>query len=71
MSCCERKRAGYNCTVVELILLPFFMPLLLIGWIIDNPEREARQRRARQQRAFPGMWLQLHGSVDEVQQLDS
>jgi hypothetical protein len=47
------------------------MPLLLIGWVIDNPERDAKQRRARQQQAFPGMWLQLHGSVDEVQRIDS
>ena len=56
---------------MELILLPFFMPLLLIGWVIDNPERHARQLQSRQQRAFPGLWLQLHGSVDEVGELDS
>ena len=46
------------------------MPLLLIGWVIDNPERDARQAKARQLEAFHTVWLQLHGSVDEVQALD-
>ena len=53
------------------MLLPFFMPLLLIGWVIDNPERDARHAKEKQIKAFHVVWLQLHGSVDEVTDLDS
>ena len=46
------------------------MPLLLIGHVVDNPERDARQAKRKQLEAFSVVWLQLHGSIEEVQALD-
>ncbi len=51
---------------MALIFLPMFMPLLLVGWVLDadGPWRERSQRR--QLRAFFRTWMPLHGSVEEL-----
>ena len=48
--------------IMGLIMLPFFMPLLLIGWLVEpREERELRGHEARQERLFGETWAVLFG----------
>ena len=49
-----------------LILLPFFMPLLLLGWILPREERRERCLEARRERQFHNTWAVLYGSESQV-----
>ena len=46
---------------VEIVILPFFMPLLLIGWLLDDPDRELRRFEEERLRAYERTWLRLFG----------
>lgn len=56
--------------VVELMLLPLFFPLLLVGWVFDDPERLGRRLERERLEAFRRTWLRLHGTVDELGELE-
>ena len=45
---------------MELVLLPFFMPLLLLGWYFDDAERELRRREQERLEAYERTWLRIH-----------
>jgi len=45
---------------MALIVLPFFMPLLLLGWVLTpRDERDQRQRERTREREFAETWGQL------------
>ncbi len=47
---------------MALILLPFFMPLVLIGWIFPpEREREVDEEQAERERQFGRTWALLFG----------
>jgi hypothetical protein len=56
--------------VIEFLILPFFFPLLLIGWVIDDHPIAASPGGARsereRERLFHETWLPIHGSADEL-----
>ncbi|NVB37791.1 hypothetical protein G6O69_08095 [Pseudenhygromyxa sp. WMMC2535] len=40
-----------------VILLPFFMPLFLLGWVLDtDDERALAKEEARRERDFGATW---------------
>jgi len=55
---------------VELILLPLFFPLLLVGWVWDDPARLGRRLERERLEAFRRTWLRLHGTVEELGALE-
>ena len=57
---------------MALLLIPFFMPLMLIGWIFPpEHERELEEREAEQDRAYAATWALLYGRESEVIALHS
>ena len=50
-----------------LLILPMFLPLLLIGWFITPAdERELRCREAVRERQFGETWAQLFAREGEL-----
>lgn len=56
---------------MELIILPLFFPLLLVGWVFDDATRLARRRDRDLANAYARTWLALHGSFDELAQVEA
>jgi hypothetical protein len=54
---------------MALILLPFFMPLLLLGWILPRDERRERALEARREQEFGETWAVLYATESQVMQL--
>jgi hypothetical protein len=51
---------------MALILLPFFMPLMLLGWIFPpEHERELEEEQAEKERQFGQTWALVFGWADE------
>ncbi len=62
----SRGVARLRCTL-ELIILPFCVPLLLLGYVIDalderRERRRAGEREALDQRAWRETWFRLNGT---------
>gem|GEM_PF-5115713 len=49
-------------TGVELLVLPFCLPLMLLGWLAEpTPEARIRRALAEKERSFRATWLQVYG----------
>lgn len=52
---------------MALILLPLFMPLLLLGWIIEaDEERALRDKEAEQEAEVGATWAVVFGRESEL-----
>ncbi|PRQ04490.1 hypothetical protein ENSA5_07210 [Enhygromyxa salina] len=52
---------------MALLLLPFFMPLFLVGWVLTpREEREHRLLQSRRELQFGRSWGLLYGRESEV-----
>lgn len=57
---------------MALLLLPFFLPLMLIGWMFPpDDEREIEAQEAERERQFGQTWALLYGRESEVLELDA
>ena len=49
------------------LLIPFFMPLFLVGWVLTpREEREHRLLKSRREQQFSRSWGLLYGRESEV-----
>jgi len=62
--CCAtlRWKGLRSMTGVELLVLPFCLPLMLLGWLAEpTPEARIRRALAEKERSFRATWLQVYG----------
>lgn len=52
---------------MELLLLPFLMPLFLLGWVVPpDYERELRRTEVEQEKQIGATWALLFGRESQV-----
>jgi hypothetical protein len=56
---------------MALLLLPFFMPLFLLGWILTpREEREHRVLASRREQQIAATWGVMFGSESQLMRRD-
>ncbi len=61
------RAAEASLDLMELLILPFFMPLFLLGWIVvPEDERELRREEARKEKQLAATWAVLFGRESQV-----
>jgi hypothetical protein len=62
-----RERVTRYARTMALLLIPFFMPLLLLGWVLTTPEERAQQLLDMQrERQVAESWGVLFGRESAV-----